>query len=351
VNEMTALRALRAEVPEPPAEALRATEARVLAELAVTTPPPRPLAWRIGWRAALAAGLAAGIAAAVAVGVVSTRGGPASTPAPPKAEGSSPAVRAVTAAQVLDLAAQAAETNGELAPKPNQFIVYESITMYPAFVGDQARYLYRTKRKIWLSADGTRTGALRIEGLAPKPYPGWPIPSIGTGEAGRVEMLPICPSTGGRPRDYVHLSKLPTAPQQMLAHLREVAGDGKGDRNYATWAAAGDLIRESYLPPAQRAALYRAIELIPGVEFVAQAEDAAGRTGVAVGFVHASSGVREQLIFSPTTYRFLGERAFVVDAAKAGAPVGSQLAGTAELSVTVADSAPAASPGPKGQNC
>jgi hypothetical protein len=48
---------------------------------------------------------------------------------------------------------------------------------------------------------------------------------------------------------------------------------------------------------------------------------------------------------------YLGERAFVVDAAKAGAPVGSQLAGTAELSVTVADSAPAASAGPKGQNC
>jgi len=346
VNEMTALRALRAEVPEPPAEALRVTEARILAELTVTTPPPRPLAWRIGWRAALAAGLAA----VVAVGVVSTRGGHAPAPAPPpRADGSSP-VRAVTAAQVLDLAAQAAETGGELAPKPNQFIVYESITMFPSFLGDQARWLYRTKRKIWLSADGTRTGALRIEHLDPKPYPGWPIPPLGTGEAGGVDMLPICPSTDGQPRDYVHLSKLPTDPQRMLAHLREVAG-GKGDQGYATWAAAGDLIRESYLPPAQRAALYRAIKLLPGVEFVAQAEDAAGRTGVAVGYVDRQTGVREQLIFSPTTYRFMGERAFVVDAAKAGAPVGSQLAGTAELSVTVADSAPAASAGPKGQRC
>src|SRR5262249_13004719 len=116
VNEMTALRALRAEVPEPSAEALRVTEARVLAELRVANPaPPRPLAWRIGWRA----GLAAGLAAVVAVGVVSTRGGPAPRPAPPKADASSPA-RAVTVAQVLDLAAQAAETAGEITPRPNQ---------------------------------------------------------------------------------------------------------------------------------------------------------------------------------------------------------------------------------------
>jgi hypothetical protein len=345
VNEMNALRELRAEVPEPSAEALRVTEARILAEL--TIPPPRPLALRIGWRAALAAGMAA----VVAIGVVSARVGHAPAPAPLRTKVASPPAQAVSVAQVLDLAAQAAETSGEIAPKPNQFIVYESITMYPAFIGDEARYLYRTKRKIWLSADGTRTGAVRIEHLEPKPYPGWPIPSSGTSEAGKVEMLPLCPSTGGRPRDHVHLSKLPTDPQKMLAHLREVAGGSKGDLNYGMWQAAGDLIRESYLPPAQRAALYRAIKLIPGVEFVAQAEDAAGRSGVAVGFVHAPSGVREQLIFSPTSYRFLGERAFVVDAAKAGAPVGSQLAGTAELSVTVADSAPAASPGPKGQNC
>ena len=63
------------------------------------------------------------------------------------------------------------------------------------------------------------------------------------------------------------------------------------------------------------------------------------------------TGTREQLIFAPDTYRYLGERSFVVDAAKAQAPVGSQLAGTAELSVTVADSAPPASPGPKGPHC
>jgi len=347
VNEMTALRALRAEVPEPPAEALRVTEARILAELTVTTPPPRPLAWRIGWRV----GLAAGLAAVVAVGVVSTRGGHAPAPVPPKAEGSSP-IQAVTAAQVLDLAAQAAETSGEIAPKPNQFIVYESITMYQAFIGDNdGRYLYRTKRKIWLSADGTRTGAVRIEHLEPRAYPGWPIPPEATSEAGRVDLLPICPTAGNPPRDYVHLSKLPTDPNGMLAYLRGLGGGGKGDANYGVWRAAGDLLRESYLPPAQRATAYRAIKLIPGVQLVDRAQDAAGRTGIGVGFVDTRRGLREELVFAPDTYRFLGERAFVVDAAKAQAPVGSQLAGTAELSITVADSAPAAPPGPKGPSC
>jgi len=119
----------------------------------------------------------------------------------------------------------------------------------------------------------------------------------------------------------------------------------------AQWTAAGELLRESYLPPAQRAALFRAVKLIPGVELVAQATDAAGRSGVGVGFVDPKRGTREQLIFAPDTYRYLGERSFVVDAAKAQAPVGSQLAGTAELSITVADSAPSAAAGPKGPNC
>jgi hypothetical protein len=351
MNEMSALRELRSEVPEPSGEALRVAEARFRAEMRVAVPAPRPVAWRFAWRA----GLAAGLAALVAVGVVSIRGGHAPAPPPDAGRSTGPTaagpLRAVSAAQVLDLAAHAAETSGEIAPKPNQFIVYESITMYQAFVGEQSRYLYRTKRKIWLSADGTRTGALRVEHLDPIAYPGWPIPPEATRAAGSVELLPLCPTTGAPPRDYVHLSTLPTDPDGMLAHLRASAAGGKGDANYRLWTAAGDLLRESYLPPAQRAALYRAIKLIPGVELVDRAEDAAGRTGVAVGFVDTQRGIRDQLIFAPDTYRFLGERAFVVDAAKAQAPVGSQLAGTAELSVTVADSAPAATPGPKGPNC
>lgn len=352
MNEMSALRELRSEVPEPSDEALRVIEARVLAEARVAS-PPRPFAWRFAWRA----GLAAGLAAVVAVGVVSTRGG--HRPAPPPDAGRSTGtgaaapLRPVSVAQVLDLAARAAETNGEIAPRPDQFIVYESITMYASFIGENVgRYLYRTKRTIWLSADGTRVGAVRIENLEPKVYPGWPLPSIATGKSGSVDMLPICPATDGPPRDFVHLSKLPTDPSGMLAYLRgRVGASGKNDPNYELWQAAGELMRESYLPPAQRAAVYQAIKLIPGVQLVERAEDATGRTGIGVGFVDTRRGLREELVFAPDTYRFLGERAFVVDAAKAQAPVGSQLAGTAELSVTVADSAPAVPTGPKGPTC
>ncbi len=348
-NEMAALREFRSEVPEPSEVRLRVVEARMVAHLH-GAPAPRRAVRRIAWRV----GLAAGLAGAVTVGVVTIRHQPSAPAAPPPlaqpsgaaTSGTGPRIQPVSAAQVLDLAAQAAQGGGEITPRADQFIVYESITMYTADVGDGSRYLYRTKRTAWLSADGTRTGSVRIEYLQPQAYPGWPIPPQAKQEVGRVDLLPVC----GSPNNYVRLRTLPTDPQRMFAYLQSQASGG-GDRNHRLWEAAGDLLRENYLPPAQRAALYRAINLIPGVVLVPQARDAAGRAGVAVGIVDRQAGVRDEIVFAPDTYRYLGERAFVVDAATAKAPVGSQLAGTAELSVTVADSAPVATSGPKGPDC
>src|SRR5438552_1398699 len=87
------------------------------------------------------------------------------------------------------------------------------------------------------------------------------------------------------------------------------------------WTAVGDLMRESYLPPAQRAAVFQAAELIPGVTLVRDVQDAAGRTGIAVARVDDRRGLRDELIFNPATYLYQGERVFVVDPAKADAAV------------------------------
>lgn len=373
MDEMATLRAMRAEVPEPGEADLRATEARfVTASRSIGRAGSGRVRsgaadLRIGhrpvvWRAALAGGLVATIALGTVVAgnlwsgdnAGNDRGGSIAG-----ADGAArPGLRPVSAAQVLDLAAEAAENNGDLDPRADQFIVYESVTMYVAESAGSGRYLYRTKRVLWMSADGTRNGALRVEYQQPQQYPGQPIPAEANEMVGRVETYPIEVCTNrddADRRDYAHLRTLPTDPEKMLKYLRrgfDANGGGKRDVNLAMWTAAGDLSRESYLPAAQRAALFRALKLIPGVEFVERAEDASGRAGVAVGMVDPNIGVRNQLIFDPQTYRYLGERAFVVDAAKADAPVGSQLAGTAELSVTVADSAPAVAPGPKmGGHC
>ncbi|GIH68671.1 CU044_5270 family protein [Sphaerimonospora thailandensis] len=256
-----------------------------------------------------------------------------------------PKIAKVSAEEVLGRAARAAT---DLNPRGDQFIKVSSQTMYGAFGGGETnvdtgevipetRYLYRTKRTIWLSADGTRDGSLKVENLTPRAYPGWPIPEEANREKGTWwASLPVC---DGAPRDtaYTSLKKLPTDAKGMRDYLysRE-HGDNPPDTG--AWAAAGDLLRETYMPAAQRAALFEAAATIPGVTVTEDAQDAAGRRGIGVGRV--SFGVREDIIFDPETYELLGERGVVVDAKKAKSPVGSLVASTAQLEVTVADSAP-----------
>ncbi|MGI5160046.1 CU044_5270 family protein [Microbispora sp. CA-102843] len=248
-----------------------------------------------------------------------------------------PKVSAMSAEEVLGRAARAVT---DLSPRDDQFVKVGSQTMYEAdVVGEdekESRYLYRTKRTIWLSADGTRDGALKIEYLEPHAYPGWPIPPEAYKEKGTEWMrLPACNSV--RDTAYTNLKKLPDDPEKMRAYLYDrPRGDSPPDTG--AWTAVGDLLRETYVPAPQRAALFKAAATIPGVTVTENTEDAAGRTGIGVGRV--SGGVREEIIFDPSTYELLGERGIVVDEKEAKAPAGSLVASTAQLEVTVDDTAP-----------
>ncbi|WP_433254201.1 CU044_5270 family protein [Streptosporangium sp. CA-135522] len=259
-----------------------------------------------------------------------------------------PKIAPMSASEVLGRAARAA-ARSDLDPRDDQFIKVESQTMYGAFGGmgtdadghaqSETRYLYRSKRAIWQSANGERDGALKIEYLEPRAYPGWPIPQEAyRQEKGGWDRLPACGKSPAYLRtDYASLKKLPDDAEGMRAHL--YTGDrGGNSKDEAAWTAVGDMLRENYMPPAQRAALFKAVGTIPGVDVVQDAEDAAGRKGIGVGRVFA--GVREDLIFDPETYELLGERGVVVDEKVAKSPAGSLVASTAQLSVTVTDSLP-----------
>ncbi|MFC4059427.1 CU044_5270 family protein [Planomonospora corallina] len=285
-------------------------------------------------------------AAAAVLAVVAVPGGEAPRGPERQAVVASPRVVPVSASEVLGRAARAART--DLAPRDDQFIRVESETMYGAF-GDmdaassgrgETRHLYRTRRVIWKSVDGTREGSLRIEHLEPKAYPGWPIPQDAYEAVGTVDVhrLPVCEIPGHERTDYATLKKLPTDAAGMRAHLY-TGNRGGNSRDEGAWGEVGDMLRETYMPAAQRAALFEAAATIPGVEIVGDAQDAAGRTGIAVGRV-GPDGVRQDLVFHPETYELLGERGVVVDEKLARAPEGSLVASTAELSVTVADEAP-----------
>ncbi|ACZ85228.1 CU044_5270 family protein [Streptosporangium roseum] len=353
-DEIEMVAGLRPDVPPYAPEAKGAARRG----LAAAARGRRPL-WRRPYTVMLAGALA--VAAGVTVTVTLT--------APEREVGGTevvvamPEIAPMSASEVLGRAARAAARD-DLDPRDDQFVKVESQTMYGSFSfgasgtgsgGDtesESRYLYRSKRVIWQSADGTKDGALKIEYLEPRAYPGWPIPPKAYDDRGTEwHRLPACVGQPGRTRtDYASLKKLPSDAEAMRAHLytgepgddlklKATDAPGGKSRDAAAWTAAGDMLRENYMPPAQRAALFEAVGTIPGVDVVRDAEDAAGRRGIGVGRV-GQAGVREDLIFDSETYELLGERGVVVDEKAAESPAGSLVASTAQLSVTVADSPP-----------
>ncbi|MFB4266830.1 CU044_5270 family protein [Nonomuraea sp. GTA35] len=280
---------------------------------------------RLGWQAAAAFGVTVVLVGGVAVALSNQGAGPG------------PATSATQSAEV---------TPGELHPRPGQFIMVESETMYGSFTmgadGKEAsRHLYRSHRKIWQSVDGSASGLLMMEGREPRPWPGEELPEAEkTGWQGTSwDTLAACPGRLGEYRtDYAYLSTLPADPAALRERLYRLGGKG-GDRDFSALDHARSMLTETYLPRAQRQALFEAIKTIPGVRVEQGVEDAAGREGVALAGPGGERGVESQLIFDPETFMYLGERQEVV-AEGAAAPKGSILALTAQLSVSVVDRLP-----------
>lgn len=345
MDEMAQLNLLRSEVPRPAPTDLRAEEDRLLAEIA-TPASGRPARRREGVsrpRLIGLSGLATGLAAAAVAGIALSGGG-ASHP------GSvyTPQAVPVAVVQTLDRAADAASRQRELHPRPGQFLVFESqaeeSTESNSKEHGYSRYLSCSRRKIWLPVEGLATGGVLSEVvLPPRQYGSWPIPpearkTVGT--SGPMKAADFDNRAEYLRSDFAYLSRLPADPKGMRAHLYSHLKERTAEADTEAWSRVGGLLTEAYMPAAQRAALFRAAATIPGAEAVGSAEDAAGRKGIAVARVEPALGERAEYIFDRRTYTLLGVRTVVVDAKKAQAPVGTVVESTAQLKVTVADSAP-----------
>jgi hypothetical protein len=69
-------------------------------------------------------------------------------------------------------------------------------------------------------------------------------------------------------------------------------------------------------PAPLRAALYRALALVPGIRRLGPTRDAVGRRGTTFAFTHAGS--EEELVVDPSTSMALEDRLIVVDPAAFG---------------------------------
>ncbi|GGV87227.1 hypothetical protein GCM10010294_68880 [Streptomyces griseoloalbus] len=117
---------------------------------------------------------------------------------------------------------------------------------------------------------------------------------------------------------YNFLAALPADPGALLKRIRDDAEKNHGTGSDSTtgpdqeaFVTIGDLLRNGITPPETTAALYRTAALIPGVDVVPDAVDAAGRNGVAVARTH--DGERTEWIFDKSTARLLGERTVLVE--------------------------------------
>ncbi|MFE2294770.1 CU044_5270 family protein [Streptomyces sp. NPDC059452] len=155
---------------------------------------------------------------------------------------------------------------------------------------------------------------------------------------GRNVLLPGTPGRGSlNSPTYTFLDALPTDPEALLKGISDDAEDHHGAGSDSTtgphqeaFVTIGDLLRSGAAPPDTTAALYRAAALIPGVDVVPDAVDAAGRHGIAVARTH--DGERTEWIFDKSTVRLLGERTVLVEDNAWGK------AGTVVTSVALIDS-------------
>ncbi|MFD5567495.1 CU044_5270 family protein [Streptomyces cadmiisoli] len=204
--------------------------------------------------------------------------------------------------QLLDQVSLVAGEGSRPEVKPGQYIYIESKSAqtFVKTVDDKSSLASHPlhKRQVWKSADGTK---------------GWLIdPAVNDSPEGETLSLPD--EKGNTPKahmgapSYDFLAALPTDPDQLLELIyKKTKGQGNTPDQQA-FTTIGDLVRES-LPPAElNSALFKAAGKIPGVFVVNDAQDAVGRTGIAVARLDETSGAREEWIFDKKTHVFLGAR-------------------------------------------
>ncbi|WP_043503124.1 CU044_5270 family protein [Streptomyces glaucescens] len=244
--------------------------------------PARP---RRRWlRPALVAGTVAAVTAAALTVAVPSGG---DSPAPPSR---------ATVALLEDIALAAEHQDGRYGEiRDDQFVYVDSKVSYARTgEGMKTRIPPLHRQELWVTVDGDHTGLKLEEGEKPM----WIEPDVRRGGPGwEVSSF------------YRHLETLPTDPGAMYDYLRETAPKYSGQEpDQAMFVLVGELTRNAIVPPAQAAALYRAVARIPGVTVIENAVDAAGRKGVAITRQDPDNPSRDEWIFDKSTYEFLGER-------------------------------------------
>jgi len=317
MDELRTVASLRPQPPGPAPAAVAAARARLdeaAADVRSTRQARIPLGWRLAGAGVLSAALVAGLVAVEALQDPKRSGPLAPEPA--------------AAAQLLDRAARAVTAQPYAAPRPDQF-GYRDVLIDET----DSEGRFREQARSWTSVgddDATPKVCSRKVTEPPEKF-----------DCAQPPSAPEPPG-GSEPRigSYEYLRTLPRDPQKLLDALSQKT-TGIETRQEATLVPEliADLVANPLAPPDLRAALFRAVALVPGVTAVDSVTDAASRTGTAA--VWTGDGMRYELIFDRETHEYLGYRMVLVDTNRyrdlTGVPAGTVVHSTALLAGGIVD--------------
>ncbi|REF00756.1 CU044_5270 family protein [Thermomonospora umbrina] len=312
MDEMTTLDDLGEHLDPAGAPPLTRARMAVLAELAAPASRPRrgvSRRWTVGITATVA--LTSVAAAAVVLAPVTS------------VDRRQPLALA-GASEILNRAAEAADREPTLTPRPDQYLHIEIRAAgrepnrfgygWPASLGDAivmtdppGRPFSITLRS-WLSVDGTRSSLQERKPWNSSRPERWWRPGCLNGR----EVLPGRPAGRACVTDPAHLSRMPTDALSLRGFIEAIGRRDMPQRPKGSHRPSGesefasgfrDVLARGYVPPKARAALFRMLAQNPRATVDRDITDPAGRKGVGVTLYG------QEMIFDARTYRYLGVRA------------------------------------------
>jgi hypothetical protein len=193
---------------------------------------------------------------------------------------------------------------------------------------DEVRTVGPVRVGTWLSVDGTRDGLVTDE-LGGNTRLSGCRDGLQAETIDRPDTTPKVPCT---PEPAYRPVTVSADPDALLAYAYQhsavgqrgscvwIVGPDSGDafghgcvlssEHQRAFMSLTEMLYQNHAPAAQAAA-FRAAARIPGVELRSGVLDAAGRAGIAV--TRTDLGTREELVFDPQTYDFLGHNSIVAE--------------------------------------
>lgn len=134
------------------------------------------------------------------------------------------------------------------------------------------------------------------------------------------------------------IAALPLDPAVLIKYIYATRQGGSASADEDATARISDILRTGLVPADRRAALFRALALVPGVEVTERQATLDGRIGVALGRREPGRDYRQEIIVDPRSGELIGERS-VLTQARGTIPTGTVIASTA-ISTSVVNSAP-----------